>query len=128
MRTYTKVCLLSVLMVLNGSALAEWVYVTENDEVKYYIDDTSLRLNKNIRSGWGIMNFKEPLPTGEKSFRLLSEYDCKNIKTRIITLTTHSGLFATGRVMASGPTQNSPFSDVAPYSGEMEALKFICSK
>ena len=72
-----KSLILACLMLLTGSAWAEWqlVAIVTEDGDRYYSDPKSVRINGNKRLIWEIEDLKVRDKDGELSMRSRIEYD-----------------------------------------------------
>ena len=127
MLRFRTLLLISICFV-TGSAWADWVRVTGNAELTYYIDPATIRKDGNLRKVWSILDLKEPdKKSGELSSRTRQEYDCKEERYRFLSMTEHSGQMATGNTLKN-INEPSEWWDVPPKSMNEIVLKAVCSK
>ena len=125
-----KSLILTCVMLLTGSAWAEWVKVAESDGgTIFYIDDETIRKFGNMRLVWEIQNLPARNKAGALSNRSRSEYDCTNERYRMLSFSLHSGLMASGQNLMSIPVNLSePWRDVPPDTSAETILKYVCAK
>lgn len=118
-------CLLLALAA--APAWAEWVKVSEHTESFFYIDPATIRRDGNLRRVWEIQDLKKRHKEGEMSMRNLSEYDCKEERTRILSITGHSDPMAGGKTLfsESGPGK---WDDIAPGTVSQKMMRIVCAK
>ena len=114
-----KLCLVG-LMMLAGSAWAEWVIYQKSEKVTQYYDPATILKDGNMRQVWQLQNLSRSLQNGTTSLRMLREYDCKKARWRNLAIYAHTlSLWLAARYlkrrakitigMASGPTLLSKF-------------------
>ena len=116
------------LMMLTGSAWAEWVLVsmTPNDGTEFYIDSKTIRKEGNLRKAWELQNLKTPGILGELSTRGRYEYDCKNERTRRLSSSLHSGAMAQGNTISTDSIAETTWDEVAPRTAGASLFKYVC--
>jgi hypothetical protein len=115
------------LMLLTGSAWAEWVRYAENDENSFYFDPATLRKDGNMRRIWELTNFKQRDKYGSISSRSRCEYDCKHERYRVLTVSEHSEPMAGGSVTRH-QYDGGPWADIPPNTVSEVLFKIVCSK
>ena len=119
--------LLLALLLVTGSAWAEWVMVARHDTFDKYIDPETIRKDGNLRRVWEIDDLKQRGKSGELSFRFRTEYDCKQERLRMLSLNARSGPMAGGESIHQSSSEDI-WRDIPPRSiGEM-VLKIVCAK
>ena len=125
---------LACLMLLAGSAWAEWEYIAESDNsgevVSFWVDPSTIKKNGNRRKIWGITAFMSPNKFGALSFRWQEEYDCKEEQARYLAFSSHSDHFAKGKTIHVDDSipKDAPWIPVAPGTMQSGVMKFVCSK
>lgn len=112
--------------------MAEWTLVTtsESGNLKIYADQSSIRKTENsVRMSviYDYSTIKENAGDKYLSQKQLTEHDCKDKRSRIITVTMFSGIMLTGDVVF---TIEAPFSwaDVAPNTIGESTWKLACGE
>jgi len=119
---------LTLLLTLAAApAWAEWVKVGENDHAFYYIDPATIRKNGDLRRVWEITDLKQRSKYGVMSRRVLNEYDCKEERQRILSLSTHSDPMANGRTISSD-SEPSEWDYAPPNTSVQTILRIVCAK
>ena len=122
-----KKLFLVCLMMLTGSAWAEWVRYAESEEATFYFDPATIRKEGNMRRVWAIQDLRKPDKGGEMSVRVRNEYDCKNERSRTLGLSTHSEPMAGGTVLVTAG-EASPWREVPPNTPSEIMFKIVCAK
>jgi hypothetical protein len=115
------------LMMLAGSAWAEWVRYGESEETNFYFDPATIRKDGNMRRVWLIQDLKKRDKAGEMSVRVRNEYDCKNERVRVLGLSTHSEPMAGGTVLEVGG-ENQNWRAIAPETVNEKIFNILCAK
>ena len=125
-----KLLLTLVLTFISTSAMAEWDLVTtsEDGDLKVYADPSSIRKTDNsVRMSviYDYSTVKDSAGDKYLSQKYLTEHDCKDNRSRVLTVTMFSGIMLTGDVVF---TIESPFSwmDVVPNSIGESTWKIAC--
>ncbi|MEO8134487.1 MAG: surface-adhesin E family protein [Betaproteobacteria bacterium] len=116
------------LMFAAAPAVADWVKVLETDIVDQYVDPATIHRDGDLRKAWRLQNLKSPTPDGQQSLRLLSEYDCKGGRMRILLGSSYTGPMATGQSLFLGAGVESEWDRVPPDSMGELVLKYVCSQ
>jgi hypothetical protein len=118
--------LMLLLLIAGSPAWAEWVKVSETDDGSSYIDPATIRRIGDVRRVWVLQDLKQS-SIGVMSRRALEEFDCKEERRRILTLSSHSGAMASGDVIA---TDNSPgeWDYLPPNTPGATILGIVCAK
>ena len=96
-----KKLLLVGLMMLAGSAWAEWVIYSQIEEITFYFDPATIRKDGNMLRIWKLQELKRRHEDGYMSRRMRLEYGCKQERCRILAASTHSEPMAGGEVLGS---------------------------
>lgn len=120
------ITILLTLLLASSGAWAEWVKVGETDNAVFYIDPATIRKEGNLRRVWNITDLKQRGNLGELSRRARYEYDCKQERQRILSISGHSGPKASGETLGSeGPTQ---WNEIPPETVSETIIKLVCAK
>ena len=122
-----KTLLLTLTLLITGSAWAEWVRVDGNESLSIYIDSATIRKDGNFRKAWELQDLKQRHKGGELSRRMKTEYDCKQERSRILSFTTHSGSMAEGDILFSSETGGT-WIDAPPKTMSETILRVVCAK
>ena len=122
-----------LLAVFSTGAMAEWTYLTSSEDNAYdiYIDKTTIRKRGNVAKMWELRDFKAPQKEASGSYlssRMLEEYDCVEIRQRLLALTDFSGNMGSGQIIFNHQYDNNKWADIAPDTVIMELWKAACKK
>ena len=84
------------LLLVTGSAWAEWLKVGFSTEDTFYFDYSTIRVEGDKRKVWEPVDYKQRNKYGAFSARMRNEYDCKREKVQILSATLHSESMAPG--------------------------------
>ena len=122
-----------LLAVFSTGAMAEWTYLTSREDNAFdvYIDKTTIRKRGNVAKMWELRDFKAPQKEASGSYlssRMLEEYDCVEIRQRLLALTDFSGNMGSGQIIFNHQYDNNKWADIAPDTVNMELWKAACKK
>ena len=120
--------LLLALLLVTGSAWADWVQVAEREDMVLYIDPETIRKDGDLRRVWQIQNYKQRDKNGEMSSRVRIEYDCKQERYRMLSLNTRSGPMASGTSLFQSSSEDIQWRDIPPGNLVEIVLKIVCAK
>ena len=115
------------LMMLAGSAWAEWVMYSKNEEATFYFDPATIRKDGNMRRVWELQDLSKRHKEGEISRRLRAEYNCKQERVRFLAASAHSEPMAGGKTLYSSGEENN-WRAIAPGTIAETILKIVCAK
>jgi hypothetical protein len=122
-----RIILYFLIALVAAPARAEWVVVSESNELVAYIEPSSIRKNGNFRKVWQVQDLKQRDEHGAMSRRLLVEYDCKDERFRVLATSTHSEPMAAGKALVSVDIP-SAWSAFAPATPAEDTLEIVCTK
>ena len=122
-----KKLFLVCLMMLAGSAWAEWVFHSETSKANHYYDPATIRKEGNMRRVWELRDMRERMKNGSISLRLRTEFDCKQERSRILGISGHSGSMAGGTVLSTEGEENQ-WDAIAPGTVAETMLEIACAK
>ena len=132
----TRLLLLTLVLVCSGSALAEWVSVTnkvEEGRTAYtvYVDQDAIHYNGDLVTFWVLMDFttRQTVPSPPYlSVKSRREIDCTEEQIRLLGVTAFSGNMGSGEVLY---THADSVSDrgvsIEPGSVAQSLWKFVCA-
>jgi hypothetical protein len=117
------------LLLTTSSTWAAWTLVSSNADTgdTFYVDFATIRKDGNLRKVWELMDMRKPSTTGTKSRRIRTEYDCKEERTRVLSLDAFSENMASGKLLNSF-TEVDKWIDIPPGTVVEDLLKAICKK
>jgi len=121
--------LLALILLVTGSAWADWVKLSETEDLTYYIDPTTFKKNDSKREILELKDYKQRRKSGDMSTRATMEYDCSQNRFRVVSLSSHSESMAGGQVLTSAPEGQGygPWWDIEP-NGPKALLIALCKK
>ena len=119
---------LCLLLTLAATpAWAEWVKVSETDGNFFYIDPATIRRDGNLRKVWTINDLKQRHKDGTMSRRALYEFECKEERHRLLSISAHSDPMASGKVLEID-SEPDKWSYIAPNTPGENILRRVCAK
>jgi hypothetical protein len=123
---------LTLLVLGNGSAYAEWIKVSDSDEAgkTVYVDPNTIRRNSNLVKMWQFYDYKTVQTLG--SIRFLTakeqwEFDCAEGRSRVVARKEFSGNMGSG-TMVSTNSQVGKWLPVMPDSIGHTVWEVACNK
>jgi hypothetical protein len=106
-----KSFLMAFLAVVSTSALAEWTEVEKNNSegITRYVDVTTIQRNKNKVRMVNLIDYqtkREALDDRFLSIKVVQEYDCNEVKKRVLAFNTYSGNMGKGEVLYRDTSPN----------------------
>ncbi len=87
----------SVLLFLQSTATAEWVKITETKRGKtFFVESNEISVKGDSRVVIELIDNKRPDRDGDKSVRVVREYDCKGVRYKVITASYYKSPMAEG--------------------------------
>jgi hypothetical protein len=123
-----KKLLLCLLVLVSTAAQAQWTFVRENAQAKYYFNYSSLKANASTRRVWILQDLKapSPIPDAGLSGLALYEFNCQDDSMRIISIKTYSGRGLTGQLVSSGDMPTAPWQSIPPTTTNEFLLRTAC--
>lgn len=128
--TKKSLLLLTIALVTN-TVWAEWVKVAGTagpTGIEIYIDPTTIRADGSLRKVWAIQDFKQRDKDGGMSTRSRLEFDCKQERYVMLSLSRHSETMASGTVMFDKSLSAVDWIEVPPRSAIAAMLKKVCAQ
>jgi hypothetical protein len=122
-----RAVLFCILALIAVPARAEWVKVVESDKFVFYIDPTTISTNGDIRRVSELTDLKQQGVGGAMSMRGLTEYDCKERRHRLLSVSAYSGPMVGGQILTSDDAPDD-WSSIATSSTGQTVSKIVCSK
>jgi hypothetical protein len=124
--------LIMLLVLRSGPVYAEWVLVSGDDEagLTVYVDPDTIRRKGNLVTMWGLIDYKTiQIIAGDSllSIQRQNEYDCAEVRTRMLAFTWFSGNMGSGQVVHSDSDEDK-WKPVAPDSVAEALRKIGCGK
>ena len=117
------------LVLASNPAWSAWLQMSSQDANSVtYADPDTIKIDGQLRQVAELHDFKAPdKARGNRSTRVLSEYDCKEGRIRILQEDYFSGQMGEGKRLGGyeGP---SAWIRIAPDTRGATLLKFVCSR
>ncbi|NJD26638.1 MAG: hypothetical protein FIB06_14680 [Betaproteobacteria bacterium] len=123
-----KAILTLLLVAMSTAATADLVIVGETADAVFYIDPTTIHKNGNFPRMWRLENQKQRNEDGRMSLLILSEYDCKEERSRTVSFSEYSESMASGRMLGSMSTPSSVWVNIAPGTANAALLRAACAR
>ena len=97
-----KLLLFLILVVVNNSAVAEWILISENDHLILYSNPVTIIKSGNMVRMIRLTNFKTAQRINGKSYlstKRQDEYDCLKQRYRIIYVNAYTENMGEGKVV-----------------------------
>ena len=125
-----KTILIMILAAVSHSAAAEWVLVDPSGFGNNVYANSATRRAGNRVKMWVLFNYRMAptgIPESFKSIRGHGEYDCKEEASRWLDSSAHSGMMASGDVLAENILPEG-WRSIAPGSEGELLWNFACAK
>ena len=127
-----RLLLVTLLMLSNGPAYAEWVKVGDGDEAgkTVYVDPATIRRNRNLVTMWQFYDYKTVQTVAGIGFLTVKEqweFDCAEERSRVLALKEFSGNMGNGTVVYTN-SQVGKWLPVMPGSMSQTVWKVACDK
>ena len=104
-----KSILIALLAMVSTSAIGGWTKVDKNssDGITRYVDITTIQKSDNKAKMVSLIDYKTAREAIEDKFlsiKVVQEYDCNEVKKRILTFNTYSGNMGKGVVLYTNTT------------------------
>jgi hypothetical protein len=126
-----RILALSLTAALSGAALADWVPLGRNEEMRVFLDRAPSSGAPGVVRAWQLYDYTNARWVGNLviySVKNLVEYDCKAKRTRTIDGTGYSEPMAGGRAVISESHPDPAWEEVPPESSAEQMLKMACEK
>lgn len=120
-----RLLLAMLIATVNAPAWADWVrYQSSDSGTIHYYDPSTVRKSGNLVRVWGMQSYSIEI-AGAWSRRAYQEYDCKEIRSRLLQVEAFSGRMGSGDML--GPaTGVDRWEFVAPGTVSDALLQIVC--
>lgn len=118
------------LMMLAGSAWAEWVLYTETQTATFYYDPATISKISDgsmRRRVWQLTDLRKRDKDGAMSRLPRVEYDCKQESYRFLTFSAHSEPMTSGTVLKTEDEEDN-LKAIPPNTVLEMILNIVCAK
>jgi hypothetical protein len=121
--------ILVVLLLAAGPAWSAWVQMSSDGASSVmYVDPDSIKIDGQRRQVVELHDLKAPDKVrGNRSTKVLSEYDCKEARIRLVQEEYLSGQMGGGERLG-GSSEPTDWFPLAPGTRGWNLLKFVCSR
>ena len=116
------------LMLLTGSAWAEWRQYDSVDGADFFFDPYTVRKDGRFSKVWVITNLPRRNADGASSYRMREEFDCPNERFRILFISIHSQKLAKGKTLEFSNEPDETWSEIPPHSSARILHTLVCAK
>jgi len=121
-----------LMMALTAPAWAEWVKIAESNLRVLYYNPAAISQQGDLRRVWTLQDNKQRDQDGVLSRHYLSEFDCKEKRQRLLSVSTHAERMARGETIKlrrySLEEPDGKWRDVAPNTFPAHLLKLVCAE
>lgn len=121
-----------VVLLLAGSAQAEWLALGRNENFRAYLDQQSLQRNGSLVQVSQLMDFITAQWADERtvigSIKTLVEYDCVQPRSRTIVLEAYSEQMGDGRRVVTEQFQDPVWEGIKSGSTSEKIRQLVCGK
>jgi hypothetical protein len=118
---------IALCMSTLSAAAGGWRFIEENESrVRYYIDDSTITLDKAMRRVWMLLDNKTPDAYGNLSTRIFAEFDCDQKKHRLLQVEAFKKNMASG-AMVSSEVGSNEWRYISPETVINEVLIEVCT-
>lgn len=125
MKTASRLLAILLLLAAPASARAEWERVSETQEMSMYVAPSSITRHGTYRKFWQLSDYKKPDGNGDRSARVLAEFDCKRQRTRSLKWAYFSGPMGS-REMTAWRTKPERWMRVEPGTLGQSIGRLVC--
>lgn len=118
--------LLIALTLLTGTAWADWVRIGETDEGNFHIDPAAVLRDGPVLQVWELIDLKLRDEGGEMSRRTRVAYDCRQARTKVLSISTYWEPLAAGQPLLS-VVREGLWKEVPPGTAYAKAFNMICA-
>ena len=120
--------LIAAMLLGAAPAWAEWVPHAHNERASFYYDPATIKRNGTLRRVWTLINQNEPDKAGAWSRRAFHEYDCKEDRSRFLSISTFSEKMANGKLIGQADYSDDSWTYIAPGTIDDSLLKIVCKR
>ena len=119
--------LLSLLVLVQNPAAAEWIKLSETKRGKvFFIESNEITVQGDQRVVTELIDNKRPDRDGDKSVRVVRNYDCKEKRYRVITAAYYKSPMAEGEPSMS-VEGTMGWTDIDPNTPALAILDHVCA-
>lgn len=120
-----RLLIVPLLLLCAFPAQAEWELVSEMQGASLYVAPDSISKKGDYRRFWQLSDYKKPDKNGDRSARVLTEFDCKKQRIRSLKWAYFRGSMG-GREMTAWRTKPEDWMPVTPGTLGQTIGKLVC--
>ncbi|MFO0730135.1 MAG: hypothetical protein U0361_03910 [Nitrospiraceae bacterium] len=124
------VAVLGLILYWGGTASAEWVKTGGTHKYDGYVDMSTIAPPAQLVTMWTLKDFTvtRQIPAGDyRSVKTKRQYDCKNQRSRPLSVKYYAGQMAKGRLLFAGKGTRE-WSRVTPTSEGHAEMSIACKQ
>ncbi len=125
-----RLLLVTLLLLSSGPAYAEWVELSQGGGATIYFDPDTIRRKGDLVKMWSFNDYKTvQILAGVSvlSLKIQREYDCTEVRERMLAMTAFSGNMGSDKVVGPSITEQK-WVPVEPGSIGHTLWKAACAK
>lgn len=128
-----RIIVILLLVIASNSVAANWVKIghSADDGFDYYVDLVTIIKSENYVKMWVVYDYLRPQVLSGLQFlstKLQFEYDCNEMKSRMLYASTHTGRMAGSDTIATVDNPNAGWGPVLLASVGERLWKYVCKK
>jgi len=127
-----RLILALLMMAVTAPAWAAWVKIAESNLRALYYNPAAITRQGDLYRVWTLQDNKQRDVDGVLSRQYLSEFDCKEGRQRLLSVSTHSERMARGETIKlrrySLGEPDGKWLNVAPGTFSAHLLKLLCTQ
>jgi len=126
-----RLLLITLFLLSSAPAYAEWVKIITTKDATRYVDPTTIHRKGDFVKVWQLADFKTIQTYKDSSFwsfKIQTEHDCAEDRTKILAMTWFSGNMGTGKMIFTFSEEDGKWEPIDPQSAGQLVEKLVCSK
>lgn len=114
----------------SNDAIADWIKISEYNDISHFVDLTTARKDGNIVKMWTMFDSEKTIKTKYDEFmsmKTLYEFDCKEMQLRSIDSTSYSENMGRGKVVLNNPNPGK-WRYISPESAGHRYWRVVCER
>jgi hypothetical protein len=117
----------AVLIFLQNPAAADWVKISETKRGKsFFVESNEISVQGDMRVVVELVDNRRPDRDGDRSVRVVREYDCKGVRYRVKTAAYYKSPMAEGEPSMS-VEGTMGWTDIDANTPAQAVLDYVCS-
>lgn len=121
-----KLLVVGLVAVTSTAYAAEWVQVAENSNGSTFsVEPSTLVRNGNIRRVWVLTSYGSTKSNGTRSYKSLSEFDCRERRSRDLATVYYDGVAGSGNSKSTSGIE--AWDYVVPGTAYETLANYVCA-